>query len=278
MSGSGKKSIVPPLCPANRGLGVEGKLELTQGNHTWVEEINLVNVVEEVLAKHGHSVTKEKTCLVHADSGYTLSPQLVDVQLLKKGGMRTVTSIQMNHPRLCPAGVFEYQHSTGDTVPDTIANGIDLWVQTDFVPLLDATRPNPETCATMVMRFSAKEGKPQRIRRAILGPVAHSREIAPRQQGNEEHPFCQCCLLTNSFEAFRDLLEEDGFYCLRLFAARDFEQNAQADCRVNGEDWEKGAEALRQYVRTWPDAGYEFRKQYVVLQSVEEVPEPSMQE
>jgi hypothetical protein len=37
---------------------------------------------------------------------------------------------------------------------------------------------------------------------------------------------------------------------------------------VNGEDWEKGAQALREYAKTWPPAGYEFRKQYVVLQTL----------
>jgi hypothetical protein len=41
----------------------------------------------------------------------------------------------------------------------------------------------------------------------------------------------------------------------------------QADCRVNGEDWSAGAEALRAYVTRWPDRGFEFRKQYVVIQS-----------
>ena len=39
-----------------------------------------------------------------------------------------------------------------------------------------------------------------------------------------------------------------------------------ADCRVNGDDFEPGAIALRAYATTWPDAGYEFRKQYVIFQ------------
>ena len=89
---------------------------------------------------------------------------------------------------------------------------------------------------------------------------------------SEEHPFCPCCLLTKSFEAFRELIEGNGFYGLRLFAARDAEGELQADCRVNGDDWDKGAQALREYARTWPEAGYEFRKQYVVLQSIEKSP------
>jgi hypothetical protein len=43
---------------------------------------------------------------------------------------------------------------------------------------------------------------------------------------------------------------------------------------VNGEDFEKGAQALRDHGATWPAAGYEFRKQYVVLQSIEKHAEP----
>ena len=74
--------------------------------------------------------------------------------------------------------------------------------------------------------------------------------------------------MTKTFEAFRTFLEGDGFYGLRLFAARDAEGTPQADCRVNGEDWEKGAQRVGEYARSWPAAGYEFRKQYVVLQSV----------
>jgi hypothetical protein len=49
---------------------------------------------------------------------------------------------------------------------------------------------------------------------------------------------------------------------------RDADGVPAADCRVNGRDFEPGAVALRAYAATWPAAGYEFRKQYVVLQSI----------
>jgi hypothetical protein len=190
---------------------------------------------------------------------------------LDDGGVRTVTTMQTHHPTLSSDGVFEYQHSTGNSIADSTSKGIDQWVQTDFVVLLDALRPQPENCTAMEMEFPASDGKPARVRRAILGPVAHFMLKSPielEENTPEEHPFCPCCMLTKSFEAFRDLIEGAGFYCLRLFAARDPEGVPQADCRVNGEDWERGAQALREYVTTWPPAGYEFRKQYVVLQSI----------
>ena len=37
-------------------------------------------------------------------------------------------------------------------------------------------------------------------------------------------------------------------------ALRDDTGKAQADCRVNGADWEPGARALRKYARAWPKA------------------------
>jgi hypothetical protein len=272
MFGFRKKNPAPKPCPANPGIGVEAKVAFSTGERSWTEEVNLVNLSAEVFKQHDYSVVNEKTWLLHRDSGFMILPQLVGIHPLDSGGVRTVTTIQTNHPVLSPTGVFEYQHSAGDTIADSISKGFAQWLQTDFVPLLDALRPKPESCTTLEMVFPAKDGRPARSRRAVLGPVAHFMQNPPADAGDstpEEHPFCPCCLLTKSFVAFRDFIEGDGLYCLRLFAARDAERIPQADCRVNGEDWEKGAQALREYANTWPAAGYEFRKQYVVLQSVE---------
>jgi hypothetical protein len=271
MFGFRKKKPAPPLCQSNPGAGVEARVALSTGDRSWTEKVNVVNLAAEVLHKHGHAVTNEKTWLQHADSGFMILPQLVAIQPLE-GGVQTVTTVQVNHPTLAPRGVFEYQHSAGDSIAAAITKGIDQWVQMDYAPLLGATRARPESCTVMEMAFPAKDGVPARTRRAILGPVAHFMQQPPGQaEGNasEEHPFCPCCLLTRSFEAFKELIEGHGFYGLRLFAARDTEGVPQADCRVNGEDWERGAQALCEYARTWPPAGYEFRKQYVVLQTIE---------
>jgi hypothetical protein len=99
----------------------------------------------------------------------------------------------------------------------------------------------------------------------LFGPVAH--QAAREATEEEEHPFCPCCLFTNTWDAYKPQIESDGVYGLRLYAARDTQGEVQADCRVNGQDWPAGAEALRAYVAQWPDRGFEFRKQYVVIQS-----------
>jgi hypothetical protein len=139
-------------------------------------------------------------------------------------------------------------------------------VQTDFVTLLEATQDKPVKCTQMQMEFPARDGKPAKARRVILGPVSHYAQCPPTPATPEEHPFCSCCLLTRSFEAFKQYIEGDGFFGLRLYAARDQNGQAAADCRINGDEYEPGKAALRKYVSTWPAAGFEFRKQYVVIQ------------
>ena len=96
-------------------------------------------------------------------------PQIVEIHPLDKGGVRTVTTMQVNHPELSPDGVFEFQHSTGDNVADSISRGFDQWLQMDFVPLLDALRPKPEACTVLEMALPAKDGRPARVRRAVWG-------------------------------------------------------------------------------------------------------------
>lgn len=264
----GSRKQPPPLCPSNTGrMGTAGTLELSSGGRSWTEHFDAVGQAAAAFESRGYPVTRLETWLEHRDSSFSLLPLLAEVQLLEGGGVHTVTTMQVNHPGLIPGGVFEYQHATGDNMADSLTKGFDQWVQTDFVTLLDALRAEPEVCSAMEMTFPAKDGKPPRLRRAVLGPVGHFADKPP--DAEEDHPFCPCCLLTNSFEAFRSLIEADAFYGLRLFALRDGDGEPAADCRVNGDDWEQGAQALRDYAGTWRPAGYEFRKQYVVLQSRE---------
>ena len=284
-----RKKTAPPLCKSNPGICVEGKVALTRGDRSWTEEFNTVTLAASALQAYGFVVRAEKTWLVHEDSGFILLPQLVELQPLEDGGMRSVTTIQTNHPGQAPDGLFEFQHSTGNSSADSIRKGFDQWVQVDFPPLIDALRPKPQACTMLEMAFPAKDGAPARVRRAVLGPVMHymaspstnnegsfpTADTLEQEAAGDAHPFCPCCLLTKSFEAFRELIVGDGFHGLRLYAMRDAEGTAQADCRVNGDDWEKGAQALRDYVKTWPDAGFEFRKQYVVVHSLAKASGPA---
>jgi hypothetical protein len=178
----GTKKPAPPLSPSNPGVGVEAKVAFTTGDRSWVEKVNVVSVAASVFIQHRHRVTNEKFWLHHFDSGFfAILPQLVGLQPLGNGGVQTTTTIQINHPKLIPDEVFEYQHSTGDSVADSLSKGFDQWVQTDFVTLLESQRSKPDSCTTLKIAFPAKEGKLARSRRAVLGPVAHLVESRPRQ-------------------------------------------------------------------------------------------------
>jgi len=260
----------PPLVKANPGRGTAAKATLSKDGRPWTDEVDLVAIAAKTLARHDHGVEIGSGWLHHAESGFAIVPQIVAVEPLTDGGVRTVTTIQVNHPTLAPDGVFEYQHATGDGLDEAISSGFSQWAELDFTPLLDALQPQAKSCATMVMTFPERDGRPPRKRRAVLGPpVRMGRQpAAPAGDEDDGHCFCPCCLLTNSFETFSPLIEGDQLYCLRLFAFRDENGVPAADCRVNGEDFEDGAQALREYAKSWRPAGIEYRKQLVVLQSI----------
>ena len=260
----------PPLLSGNPGRGRTLKMSFANGERTWTESVNLPELLEGVLADRGHRHAQHDGWIELAESGFVLVPLIVEARPLPKGGAQTLTTIQIHHPTLIPGGVFEFQHSTGNDLSNSIRKGFDQWAQMDLVTLQDATQDQPKSCMTMVMEFPAGEtAAPPRKRRAILGPTAHAMlKPPPAMTPADAHSFCPCCLLTNSFEAFKAMFEAEDFFGIRLFAARDAEGKPQADCRVNGEDFPAGAEALRKYVLKWPEAGYEFRKQYVALQTL----------
>ena len=247
----------PSICKANPG--------------TWTDEVDLVPLAGSALTAGGHAVEQRTGWLHHAESGFAITPRIALIQPLPDGGVRTATTVQVNHPTLVPDGVFEYQHATGDTLAEAISNGFSQWAELDFVTLLDALEPVPRSCLTLQFDFPAAAGRPARRRRAVLGPVSHVAASQLTEASCSEdggHSFCPCCLLTRSFDAFRSLIDGDGFFCLRLLALRDRDGSQGADCRINGEDWEPGARALREYVRSWPPLGFELRKQLVILQTL----------
>lgn len=249
------------LLDANPGGSPAGHLRFEdEAGETYLEPFDLVDTLAAVLAEHGHRAhAYDNGWIEIGDDGLFAFPQLVDFTELDGGTIRTASTIQCNHPRLFPQGLFEYQHATGETFDDSVKRGFDQWARTDLLALLDATRAEPETCMTMRMEFAAAcaaDGEPA--------------DACEADDDGDAHGFCPCCLFTNSLEAFRPLLEQPGLFALRLFASRDHQDGeCQADCRVNGEDWPQGLDGLRDYAASWPSAPgqtIEFRKQYVIVQ------------
>lgn len=267
------KPITPPeKHPANPGVTASGSLTL-RGPDGETEETfdlaeSLVSALNEAASSNGGPrATSHGEWLTLDDSGLSILAMLAEINPNEDGSLHAMTTIQVNHPRLGPDGIFEFQHAYGDSLADAIAQAIEGWMLGDLPVILDALSEEPTTCMVMLAEFPAKANRPARKRRVLFGPVSYYAENpVPVKEG--EHGFCPCCLFTNTAEPFEDLLESDGVFALRLYAARDGEGDPAADCRVNGEDYPAGADGLRDYVNTWPPAGFEFRKQYVIVQSV----------
>lgn len=252
----------PRVSPGNPGDISTFAINFEKGEESWDEQIDLTELLLAALQERDIPATRDEAWLRTGD-GFWLLPQLVSAQLSEDGNMRTSTTIQAWHPELAPEGVFEYQHSiSNEDAVSAFRRGFSQWAATDAVALRDSTSDEPD-CPCMIMEFPADDGGASLRRRVVLGPVAHYAE-SPAPAQNEEHPFCPCCLFTNSLDAFHGILRDGGYAAIRLYAARDANGEISADCRVNGEDYPAGQQALAEYVGTWPQRGFEFRKQLVI--------------
>lgn len=169
-----RKNAAPKCQPSNPGKGSAGSVAFQRGEKSWTERFNLVDLLASALQKKGHAVQRERSWLVHESSGFILIPQIIELQPLEEGEVRTTSTIQTNHDALMPDGLFEYQHSTGDHVEESFRKGFEQWVETDFVALLEALKARPEICTFLEYKFPPKAGMPERCRRVILGPVTHT--------------------------------------------------------------------------------------------------------
>ena len=236
-------------------------------------EDDVIQLAARIFEEQGHPVARQEEWLVHRHANLVFGPHLVTTQSLKDGRVHSVTTITTLHPKLPPDGVFEFQHGVGRNLPEAIRSGFEQWCQQDLPVLTDIDRDKAENCTILHITYPPRDDAPVRNRRALLGPVAHFRQPAPPGTmpdvpAEEDHPFCPCCLLTNTFAAFRPFVDADEFFAIRLVAVRNA-GSPQADCRINGHDWEEGRQALCEYASRWPPSRYEMRKQYVVLQSID---------
>lgn len=205
------------------------------------------------------------------DSGLRLSPHPVGAEPRDNGGWQTSTVIEARHPQLFAEGLFEYQHAAGDSQQEAALSGFENWVRVDLATLQAAIGADDAPGLQMLtLRYGAEETGTPLARAVVLGPLAHYR-TEPADDATacseDDHGSCPCCLFTQSLDAFNDLLKTRQFLGIRLFASRDAHGQCEADCRVNGHDFPAALPLLRAYAARWPQAGLEFRKQYVVVRT-----------
>lgn len=228
-------------------------------------DAGLTLALSEILTTDTIKLTWQDNYLALED-GLLLAVERVETVTLAEDKFRTCTRIYASHASYFPQGLSEYQHAMGATESEAVLEGLRTWVKMDLLVLQDAIREQPLNCTVIEMNTSAETVEDKSFRQVMLGPVAHLASL-PAPKKKEEHPFCPCCLFTESMPAFHDLLQTSDFIGVRLFASRDNDGKLAADCRVNGEDFLPAVEHLKQYAEKWPERGLEFRKQYVVIKT-----------
>ena len=246
------------------------------------QTLTLQQLLAHTLAELEISTQEQGDRLV-LDDGLQLEPHMVNMAAQSNGSWRTSTVVEVYHPQIKDL-IFEYQHSAGSSQVASLHEGFNNWARMDLVTLRDAIQPELD-CASLGLGYTDETTGESYQRQVVLGPTAHCREQAAEEathgaqdrannhdhdedgEDGEQHDFCPCCLFTNSMEAFTDLLKGREFLGVRLYAARDAQGEISADCRVNGEDYPAALPYLHAYVQSWPQAGLEFRKQYVVIRN-----------
>lgn len=252
-----------PILPEGlMGMGSSGRLVIERAAGKTEETFDFCALLQKMLLAAGHPATLQGDWLVFDAGGLHVHPELLEVSPQDEGGVNTATVIAVAHAGLAPLGVFEFQHALGGNLAASAASGFEGWLALDLPPLLQAVGCHGDL---PTLEFSYPE-IPTGRRQAVLGNVLHRASHPARVE--EAHPFCPCCLLTNCLTAFAEELRRDAFLGIRLLAVRDQDGHVSADCRINGIDFHPGRVALAEYARTWPDRGFEMRKQYIVVRTL----------
>ena len=250
-------NYLPSKIKDSPGVGVDGKCAFTNGIDTWEENFNLLDNLKSVFDNNKIQYSSTGDFII-VDTIF-FKPEIVGIQPLENRDVRTITIISYFHQNLITSGSFEFQHSVGSNINESVNKGFNDWFLYDFPVIIESILEKQKHCTTMLLKFE------NRSRKIFLGPVMHLRKNKNNEK--EEHPFCQCCFITNNFQNFEKYLKDSNFYGIRMYSFRDQDGQINADCRINGFDHELGKKSLIEYVKTWPDLGFEVRKQYVVLKN-----------
>jgi hypothetical protein len=248
-----------------------GNIALAWANGTTTsEEWDTVELLREVVSAAGINAERREK-VVQTECGFVLTPGVLSFKP-HTDAVQSTTIVRVEHPTLIPrdAWVFEYQHSIGETFVGSLRTGFIEWERNDFRPLRGALQAKPDGCLAMEMTFPDSAKAPERKRRVVFGPATRRvpATMGPEQQDDPAHPFCDCCLFHGCADTLRAQIEGDGLFGIRMFVARSADGSLAADCRVNGQDYSPGQEALIAYAKTWPGEWLDIRKQYVVIHSL----------
>lgn len=247
----------PAIVEGNPGRGYSFRVAFSNTEKTWEEEINLVGLLARSLTDNQVEFKEYDTSLLILED-MILQPQILSFNPRDDSSVSTSSTIPINSAKELSSGLFEYQHSVGNNLEDSLIKGFNAWIKSDLKTLIESIQGTVE-CTQMQMELPGKKA----ARQITFGPV--TRYI--KTQSNEEHSFCPCCFFTNNFEVFRPIINSNDVFGIRFFASRSENGEIEADCRINGMDFEAGKNALIEYGKTWQGEGFDFRKQYVIVRN-----------
>jgi hypothetical protein len=113
----------PGANPANPGMAVRGKFAFNDGQRSWEETFDCIQILARELENHGHRFRVEGDLIAEDSTGLSFRPLLVDLQPIHGKGVRTVTTIEITRLTIMPNAIFEFQHATGGTTLASITSG-----------------------------------------------------------------------------------------------------------------------------------------------------------
>ncbi len=258
-------SSKPTLSESNPGIMIDGTTNLSTGERSWTETFNMVDLAAKALGNKNHDVQSHESWLELRGSGYILQPRLVEVTPQDDGSVQTLSTMEVTHEKHLPIPLFEFQHSLGSSVQESVVRGFEQWAAVDLPVFLELPLLKPDVCMEFKQQLPTADGAGKRTRRLLLGPMQYDQAEGEAVSTDGEHSVsCPCCLLLKNAQVFAPILESDDFIAIRLYGLRSEDGQALADCRVNGVPWQPGREALEKYVASWPGSGFAYRRQYVI--------------
>lgn len=225
-----------------------------------ISKNQLFQILSNALLSYGFVTNRIENWLVHEETGFLFAPELLYIEP-SENNVSTGSVVHSYHADLFPDAIFEYQYySFENDAVQSLTEGFKLWIETDLLLLMNALKQDNHDFMTMTI--DKEDGKPTKL---LFGDVAQMGN-SNHSDSHDEDGFCPCCLFTNSIDAFQPLLNDNKNHAIRLFAYKNTEKgDIDADCRVNGEEFEEAKPALINYAKTWQGKDMIFRKQYMLI-------------
>jgi hypothetical protein len=240
----------------NPGHGHLLTVAFSNPQRSWDEKVDLVEVLAKVVEADLGPCVREND-RIRASNGLVLVPKFVGVQPMENGaGTGASTVVEVSHPTCFPNGIFEWQHSSGSTLLAAVTSGFEQWAQIDLRALRNALLESD-----LDLTFIRFDKPLWGMRRLVLSPVMGVFVPDSAALPGEHASGCPCCMLVRCLGAFEGFINSRETFGIRMYAARYPDGQLAVDCRVNGADYQAGAEALRTYAATWQGTQLLMRKQ-----------------